>query len=254
METLEEIKNQAVAESWSRKQIKAAAYESGLSKEQRDEVWAACGHTTMVQAAMAKADEEAAAKAETERRAADAARETEARREAEAKVEAERKATEQAEAEARKAAKAAIADGSVIFCDAAENKVTRVVNSYGRKATFDNGGCRVGLLVETPVGDYVARHYNSKCYHDKSGEYDQFAAECYAVLKAAELAVECGLKKCTISNDRIGGFEASTKRGYIGAKYLWVASKIARESGVEVEFELCSSEENKADRVSRSEE
>jgi len=146
----------------------------------------------------------------------------------------------------RAAAKAAIARGAVIWCDAAENTVTRVVNGRGRKAKFHNGGYRVGLLAETDAGEYEAREYNTRCP-------DQFAAECYAVLKAVELAAECSAAAVTIRNDRINGFNASTKRGYIGAKYLWIASKLAKDNDLSVTFDGCTSEENRADRISRTE-
>jgi hypothetical protein len=133
-----------------------------------------------------------------------------------------------------------LADGDVIWCDSAENTVVRVVNSYGRQKKFDNGGYRVGLKC----GEIERVFFNSQCP-------DQFAGECYSVLKSVELAAEHGCKSVTIRNDRIGGFEATTKRGYIGAKYLWVAKKIAIERGVTVNFNLCSSAENLADAVAR---
>ena len=172
-------------------------------------------------------------------------REQEDARRREAAEEAAEQARREREAQ-RAAAKAAIARGAVIWCDAAENTVTRVVNAYGRKAKFHNGGYRVGLLAETDAGEYEAREYNSRCP-------DQFAAECYAVLKAVELAADAGAATVTVRNDRIGGFEASTKRGYIGAKYLWVAAKLASDNDLTVTFDRCSGAENRADRVSRTE-
>lgn len=168
--------------------------------------------------------------------------------EAERAAAAERRAREQAEADRAEAARrqavadAPLAGDGVIWCDAAENTVRRVMNGYGRVRKYDNGGYRVGLKS----GACEQRHYNTRCP-------DQFSGECFAVLKAIELAAARGLSACTIRNDRIGGFEASTKRGYVGAKYLWVAKKIAAEAGLTVTFDRCSGTENLADRVSRQE-
>ena len=143
-------------------------------------------------------------------------------------------------------AKGAISNGNAtIWCDAAENTVIRTVNSYGKKVKFHNGGYRIGILAETDSGEYETRFYNSRCP-------DQFAGECYAVLKAIELAAECKAKTIVVRNDRIGGFRASTKKGYIGAKYLFVAKKIADENGIDATFEMCTSRENRADSISRS--
>ena len=153
---------------------------------------------------------------------------------------AREKAAEEAKAAQLIAAKAAITNGAVIWCDAADNKNGRYHN-----------GCRIGLRVDTEAGRFTAQHYNTKTFSEKTGAYDQFAAECYGVLKAVELAIECKLTTCVIRNDRIGGFEASTRRGYIGAKYLWVAQKMAVENNLEVEFDRCTGDENLADYVSR---
>ena len=130
----------------------------------------------------------------------------------------------------------------VIFCDAAPNRVERIVNANGKKMEFDNPGWRVGLKS----GEYEERFYNTKCP-------DQFAGECFAVLKAVEKVAEIGLDSVTVRNDRITSFSASTKRGYAGAKYLYVAKKIAEEAGLDVDFEYVPGEENPADIVSRTE-
>lgn len=189
-----------------------------------------------------------AQQAETEEQRKQAQAQEQALRE---KQEAERIALEADEAQARVDAEAkrlaaleAITDGAVIFCDGCENTVVRVVNSYGRQQKFDNGGYRAGLKC----GAFEAVYYNTQCP-------DQFAAECWSVLKAVEFAAERGLKSCTVRNDRIGGFEACNekkqRRGYVGAKYLSVAQKIAREHGLAVTFDPCSCEDNQADAVVR---
>ncbi|MGH9931019.1 MAG: hypothetical protein ACREA9_17565 [Pyrinomonadaceae bacterium] len=208
---------------WTRKQTRGELYILNCPElwARRDELMTALGFATTDQTAT---DQQAAAD------------------------NAAREAGEQQEREAaaakREAALAAITDGAIIFCDSAENTVVKVVNSYGRQAKFDNGGYRAGLKV----GDFEAVFYNGQCP-------DQFAGECWAVLKAVEFAKERGLKSCTVRNDRIGGFGAcngkSIKRGYIGAKYLYVAKKIAEEHGIAVQFDLCTSDTNEADRVAR---
>lgn len=129
-----------------------------------------------------------------------------------------------------------------IYCDAAKNKVSKIVNRFGRNKTYDNGGYRIGILA---VGIAEAIYVNQKCP-------DQFAAECWSVLKTVEVAVELDLKSITIINDCICGFKASTKKGYIGAKYLWIAKNIAEENDIEVQFEDCTSDENLADPISRN--
>lgn len=131
-----------------------------------------------------------------------------------------------------------------IHCDSSENTVRATVNSYGKKIKFNNGGYRVGLFVLEDKTEAV--FYNTQCP-------DQFAGECFAVLKAVEFATEAGCSEAVIVNDRIGSFVDSTKRGYVGAKYLWVAQKIASENGLEVSFDRCSSAENLADSVARRE-
>lgn len=143
-----------------------------------------------------------------------------------------------------------IRDGAVIWCDAAPNTVNRVVNGYGKQAKFDNGGYRAGVLVETPDGDHCERFINRSCP-------DQFAAECWSVLKAVELAKECELQSVTIRNDRISSFTAvsqkKSRKGYIGSKYLYVAKRIAEAADLDVTFDRCTGAENRADRVSRTE-
>jgi hypothetical protein len=202
----------------TRKQIKDACFAAKLSIEERDQAWAACGFDTQAQAASELAE------VATPVTVAEPVR-----------VEVAAPAVPIAESIKLK-------DGAVIFCDAAENTVKKVVNSYGKKIKFDNGGHRIGLVS----GTLVERHYNTQCP-------DQFAGECFSVLKAVELAVKHGLKSATIRNDRIGGFAASTKRGYKGATYLWVAKKLATENNLAVTFELCAGIENEADHTSRSE-
>lgn len=129
-----------------------------------------------------------------------------------------------------------------IYFDAHENTVRATVNRFGKKLKFDNGGHRIGIIC----GEIEAVYYNTVCP-------DQFAAECFGCLKAVEFAKEQGLKSVTLRNDRITSFQATTKRGYKGTTYLWLAEKMAREEGIEVDFEYVQSEENLADKVSRRE-
>ena len=221
----EEIRDRAKSEGWNNRKVKDALYAAGMP-ERRDELLAELGRSrgpavtepVAQPAAIPSAVAESMARHAEEQRAKAAA----------------------AQAELERLAALRLEDGDVLFCDAAPNTVTRVVNGYGRKEKFDNGGFRIGLKC----GEIERVAYNTQCP-------DQFAGECYAVLKAVELAAEYGLKKVTIRNDRIGSFTSTTKRGYAGSKYLWVAQKIATEAGLAVTFDPCSSEENLADCVSR---
>lgn len=235
----------AKSNGWSRKRTRDELYKINDESlwAERDAICSALGFATTDQTAAAAqtAQQQAAAASAADSEARIAAGRERLQAERAEREAAERQAREEARAK-RAAAKAAIVDGAVLWCDAAENRTTRVVNGYGKKRTFDNGGHRVAVVC----GEFVTRHVNTVCP-------DQFAAECFAVLKAVELAVECGLKTCTIRNDRIGGFEASVKKGYAGAKYLWVAKKIANENGLAVTFDQCRGDENLADHASRTE-
>lgn len=135
---------------------------------------------------------------------------------------------------------------NIIYCDAAPNTVKKQIGSHGKMVKFDNGGYRIGVYDETAAQAII--HYNTRCP-------DQFAGECFSVLRAIEYAKDAGLDSITVRNDRIGGFDAVSKKkarqGYIGGQYLWIASKIAKESNIEVTFEWVSSGENKADCYSR---
>jgi DNA-binding transcriptional MerR regulator len=241
--TIEQIIDQARSENLSNKKIRSLLFHNGFDhKVEFPAVRDALGRE---KGDSGEANRQAKLEAEAKADEARKAREAEYAKERAEKEAAEKKARAEWETSQAKA-KEAIADGAVIWCDAAENTVTRVVNRFGRKAKYDNGGYRIGLLAETDDGEYEAREYNTRCP-------DQFAGECFAVLKAVELAADCRAKKVTIRNDRIGGFEASTKRGYIGAKYLWVAKNMAEENGLGVTFDVCSGAENRADRISRTE-
>lgn len=133
-----------------------------------------------------------------------------------------------------------------IYCDAAPNTVKKQTGPHGKIAKFDNGGYRVGVYNETQKKAII--HVNTKCP-------DQFAGECYSVLKAVEYAKDAGLQKIKVCNDRISSFDAvskeKSKKGYIGAKYLYIASQLAKN--IDVEFEWVSSKDNKADKYSRNE-
>lgn len=227
--TYESIRDLAFAENLSNRKIKELLYQAGLN-DRREEMLSELGREkgpASTPKAVPQLDPEQKAKIEAER----AARE-----------QAEAVAAAAASAERNRLASLRLEDGATIWCDAAQNKVRRVVNGYGRKATFDNGGYRIGVKC----GELERVFKNTQCP-------DSFAGECFAVLKSIELAAEHGCKAITVRNDRIGGFEATTKRGYIGAKYLWVAKKIAAEHGMTVLFDQCSGAENLADAVSRKE-
>lgn len=241
--TIAEITEQAREENLSNKKIRSLLFHSGFDhKVEFPAIREALGREV---GDSGEANLLAKQQAEAEAAEARKVREAASAKERAEKEAAAKKAREEWEAGQAKA-KAAIATGAVIWCDAAPNTVKKVVNRFGRQSKFDNGGYRVGLLAETEDGEYEAREYNTRCP-------DQFAGECFAVLKAVELATECGAKTVTVRNDRIGGFEASTKRGYIGAKYLWVAKNMAEENGLAVTFDLCSGAENRADKISRTE-
>jgi len=218
----QQIIETAKSEKWKRKQVKQVCYSHKVPVEEREEIYAALGFAPTTTTT------------------------TTATTEATSKVEVAKPVPPQLLTAIVEPEPVLLEDGAVIWCDAAENTVIKVVNCYGRQRKLDNGGYRVGLYVGRLCGNVVERHYNTKCP-------DQFAGECWAILKAVELAIRNGIKSCVIRNDRVGGFGATKKKGYIGTKYLYVAKKMADENGLAVEFNLCSSAENLADRVSRSE-
>lgn len=127
-----------------------------------------------------------------------------------------------------------------------KNTVRKTINRFGKIAKYNNGGHRIGVLIDSQPRKRGI-FYNTVCP-------DQFAAECFAVLKAVEAAKEFGLTEVIILNDRVTSFEATTKRGYAGTKYLWVANKIAKENSISVTFEHVASADNLADGLSRVED
>ncbi len=213
--TVEQLIVEAKANNWNRRQIKDACYAAGIDAAGRQQAWDACGIEKQEPAAPKQQPSPVFAAVAT----------------VVAPVAA------QPVAEPIK-----LEDGCTIFCDSAANTATRVVNSYGRQKKYDNGGFRVAVKS----GKLVERFTNTVCP-------DSFAGECFAVLKAIEVAVQHGLNSVVISNDRIGGFKATTKPGYKGTMYLGVAEKIARENNLAVTFEVCTSEDNKADYASKTE-
>jgi len=130
----------------------------------------------------------------------------------------------------------------IVYVDAAKNTVSRVVNSYGKINTFDNGGFRIGVVCE----GRNARYVNTKAE-------DSFAAETYALFKGLEFALEVrpDVKIVVIRSDcQQAG--AITKNEQANT-YVRVLEKTARERGVTIRHEFVSGSENPADRVSRTE-
>lgn len=131
----------------------------------------------------------------------------------------------------------------IIYVDAAKNSVVRTINSYGKQVVFDNGGFRIGILIEE-TGEEI-RSYNTKVT-------DSFAAETFGLLKAVEAAAERAPagEKIIIRHD--GGTTEKTKSDQAN-KYVFVMKKIIAERGLDVDFKHVPGKENKADRISRSE-
>lgn len=229
--TLDEIKNQAVAENWNGRKVKDALYLAGLGTAENRE---------MIKLAV----EAIHGKREVVTIAPPAPIKVEVSPAPVIPQMIPNPAPQPIEEPVK------LEDGAIIYCDAARNITRGTPGAYGRIREFDNGGARIGLRS----GKFSAVHFNTQCYHPKSGEFDQFMAECFSVLKAVETAKEHGLKNVIIRNDRIGGFDASTtstKRGYKAATYLWITKKMAAEAGLEVIFDRCTGAENLADAVSR---
>ena len=125
----------------------------------------------------------------------------------------------------------------VVWCHA--RRVPEVLRGY-------RDGCRVGVLC----GGAEKSFSNSQCFSARTGNFDQYAAECWAVLKAVEWAATLGPKAILLRNSLIGSFRATRRFGYRGEKYLWIASRIAVEKGIDVQFERCRGDENLAAAVS----
>jgi translation elongation factor EF-1alpha len=130
---------------------------------------------------------------------------------------------------------------TTIFCDAAENTVRRVVNSYGKIRTFNNGGYRIGVC---DANGHEARFYNTRV--DNS-----FSAEAFAILKAVECAAEWGYTDVVVMSDCAHAYGRTKNRD--ASKYSWVADKIAAERGVTFRVEAIAGADNPADKVSRTE-
>lgn len=75
-----------------------------------------------------------------------------------------------------------------IHIAAAENKVTKVINHYGKKKTYHNGGFRIGVSIEH-FGDFI-------CI-TKSATYSGLA-ESWGVLRAVEWAIAQGINDLTV--------------------------------------------------------
>jgi hypothetical protein len=150
----------------------------------------------------------------------------------------------------------------ILWVDASENTGRIPANVLGGLA-FNSGGYRIGLLLQQDgQPDITQVHYNARCP-------DQYAGECYAVLKGIELVTgqirtsflrqeavpggmnESSFKQLVLRSDRITSFRDCIKKDYEGTKYLRRAEYLASEAIILVNFKTCLSEENLADAVLR---
>ncbi|HRJ11381.1 MAG TPA: hypothetical protein PK490_19815 [Prosthecobacter sp.] len=126
-----------------------------------------------------------------------------------------------------------------IHIAAAENKVTKVINSYGKKKTYHNGGFRVGVSIEGE-GDFI-------CI-TKSATYSGLA-ESWGVLRAVEWAIAQGikdLKVCTVDHCT----SSRRKSGF----FLKLAHAKAEVAGMTLDVERIGKEDNDAVDLARDQD
>jgi hypothetical protein len=109
----------------------------------------------------------------------------------------------------------------------AQNTVTKVVNRFGRQATYNNGGFRVGLVIGEPAQKFAAIN--------KQAAYAT-EAECWGVLRAVEYAIGQGWRKVLIVANQ-AGFGHSRDSRNKGQFFLDLAQAKAAVAELEVEFE-----------------
>lgn len=109
----------------------------------------------------------------------------------------------------------------------AQNTVTKVVNRFGRQATYNNGGFRVGFVIGEPAQKFAAIN--------KQAAYAT-EAECWGILRAVEYTIGQGWKSVRIVAAQ-AGFGHSRDSRNKGQFFLDLAQAKAAVAELEVEFE-----------------
>lgn len=132
-----------------------------------------------------------------------------------------------------------------IWCDAGENTIRKVVNSYGKMVTYKNGGFLAGVVIEETREELIFK--NGQCSYS-------LEAEAFAVLKSIECAIARGAKSLLIKSDGVTSLSQEiSKRENKGDRYLAVARRLVDENGLQLGFERVgsSSDANRADAFLR---
>jgi len=126
-----------------------------------------------------------------------------------------------------------------IHIAAAENKVTKVINSYGKKKTYHNGGFRIGMRIE---------HFGGFICITKAATYSGLA-ESWGVLRAVEWAAANGINDLTVctvdhctSSRRKSGF------------FIKLAHAKAEVAGMKMEIQRVGKEDNNAVDLARDQD
>lgn len=128
---------------------------------------------------------------------------------------------------------------ATIHVAAAENKVNKVINSYGKKKTYHNGGFRIGLRISKD------ERYISVT---KAATYSGLA-ESWGVLRAVEYAIAQGVKELTVCTvDHC----ASTRRK--SGFFIKLAHAKAEVANMKLEIERVGKEENMACDLARDQD
>jgi len=130
-------------------------------------------------------------------------------------------------------------ENCTIHVAAAENKVTKVINSYGKKKTYHNGGFRVGLDISGEGG----------CISITKAATYSGLAESWGVLRAVEYAIAQGVKELTVCT-----VDHCTSPRRKSGFFLKLAHAKAEVAGMKLEVERVGKEDNNAHDLARDQD
>lgn len=133
-----------------------------------------------------------------------------------------------------------------MYCDAVGN-FTAEPSDRGGIRRVPLTGHRVGVVACTPEGSVLGSGLfaNSVCP-------DQYAAACWAVLRAIEIAIQNGAELVGIKTQQVENLGSSTRNGYKGSRYLEIAREGVWQAKARCYFETLSANSiNLAEFVAR---
>lgn len=128
---------------------------------------------------------------------------------------------------------------ATIHVAAAENQVTKVINKFGKKKTYHNGGFRIGLRI-SQTERYI-------CI-TKSASYSG-VAESWGVLRAVEYAIAQGVQELTVFT--VDHCESTRRKGSFFIKLAHAKAEVA---GMKLEIEAVGKHENCACDLARDQD